>query len=97
MKKHGTFKASSSILGFLLLISLFGTVAMTSLDAFADFYSHFKTSGTTSAKIFRDAAAPHRFPHLLCALLSPEKFPRTIPQSTKTNRQDPDYYTILSL
>ena len=43
MKKPSTFKASSSLLGAVLLLSLFGTVAMTSLDAFTDFYTVFKT------------------------------------------------------
>ncbi|MBC7775943.1 MAG: hypothetical protein H7246_10955 [Phycisphaerae bacterium] len=43
MKKSNTFQASSSLLGALLLISLFGTVAMTSLDALTDLYTVFKS------------------------------------------------------
>jgi len=43
MKKSSTFQASSSLLGAVLLLSLFGTVAMTSFDALADLYAVFKT------------------------------------------------------
>ena len=43
MKKPSIFKASNSLLGVILLLSLFGTVAMTSLDALTDIYSVFKT------------------------------------------------------
>ncbi|MFN0214400.1 MAG: hypothetical protein ACKVT2_09115 [Saprospiraceae bacterium] len=43
MKKHGTFQASSNLFGFLLLICLFGTVAMTSFDAVTDLYMTFKS------------------------------------------------------
>ncbi|MDO8366102.1 MAG: hypothetical protein Q7T20_04830 [Saprospiraceae bacterium] len=43
MKNSGTFKASSSLLGALVFISLFGRVAFTSLDAFTEIYSVFKT------------------------------------------------------
>lgn len=43
MKKPNTFKASSNLLGALLLISLLGTVAISSFDAFTVLYSVFKT------------------------------------------------------
>ena len=43
MKKPSTFQASSSLLGAILLLSLFGTVAMTSLDALTDLYAAFKS------------------------------------------------------
>jgi len=43
MKKPSTFKASSSLIGAVILVSLFGTVAMTSLDALTDLYAVFKS------------------------------------------------------
>ncbi|MFN0037414.1 MAG: hypothetical protein ACKVUS_20330 [Saprospiraceae bacterium] len=36
MKKPSTFKASNSLLGTILILSLFGTAFMTSFDAFAE-------------------------------------------------------------
>jgi hypothetical protein len=38
MRTHRTFKASSNWLGAVLLLSLFGTVAITSIDAVVNLY-----------------------------------------------------------
>ncbi len=59
MKKPDTFQASSSFLGALLLLSLLGTVAFTSLDVLVEFYAAFKTqwlSFTDSLSMMQ----PHR-------------------------------------
>ncbi len=43
MNKPTTFKASGNLFGMLLLLSLFATVALTSLDALSDLFTVIKT------------------------------------------------------
>lgn len=43
MKKPNTFKASSSLLGSVLILSFCGTLVLNGLDVFADLYAVIKT------------------------------------------------------
>jgi len=59
MKKPTNFQASSSILGSILLISLFGTLALTSLDALHGLYELLKNQWLNFTDGF-SMMQPHR-------------------------------------
>lgn len=59
MKKSNTFHASSSLLGAILLISLFGTLAMSSLDAFMVVFTACKNQWIQFTETF-SMIQPHR-------------------------------------